>query len=192
MWIQISKSVQHIYDFVLQVWPTVCLPPCHPGMDSSQPSSQLLFTFSWAPLDTSQWVKYSKCVCVFLCLFFVFLCFSFSEKLSSNCSFCRSVPRPVSNDRHCGHAAGPRRGAGSQHHRVRGSDQRWTKSSGGFFCDFPSWYHAGETSSLKTALQLCYDGFSKVIISQDGSNIVYHAFVLRLDRWFIIIDKWLI
>lgn len=162
---------------MFQVWPTVCLPPCHPGMDSSQPSSQLLFTFSLAPLDTSQWVKYTKCVCVFLCLFCVSMVFLF-KKISSNCSFCRSVPCPVSNDRHCGHAAGPRRGTGSKHHGVRGFDQRWTKSSGGFFCDFPSWYHAGETSSLETALQPHYGGFSKVITSQYGSNIVYHASVL--------------
>lgn len=53
-----------------QVWPTVCWPLCHPGTDSSPPSSPSSFTFSWAPLGTSQWVRpvcAVCCECVRLC-----------------------------------------------------------------------------------------------------------------------------
>ena len=42
---------------VFQVWPTVCWPLCHPGMDSSQPSSLSSSTFFLAPPDTSQSVR---------------------------------------------------------------------------------------------------------------------------------------
>lgn len=46
-----------------QVWPTVCWPLCHPGTDSSLPSSPSSFTFSLAPLGTSQWVRPICAVC---------------------------------------------------------------------------------------------------------------------------------
>lgn len=102
-----------------QVWPTVCWPLCHPGTDSSLPSSPSSFTFSLAPLGTSQWVRpicavCCECVSLYPCPGLTNLLSPLP--LSLSVSLWRSVPSLVSDDRLGGHQAGPRRRSGSQHH----------------------------------------------------------------------------
>lgn len=71
-----------------QVWRTVCLPPCHPGMDSSQPSSQWSPISSWVPRDTSQWVKYTKCLYIFFLTYLASILLPFKSSVVP-------VPAPV-------------------------------------------------------------------------------------------------